>query len=255
MADEPSQNDFEFTAEKQRRLTAVLDANREQMMGFAETAGFLFAVVSCPQAIMPSEWTKAILGDFEFLKMDQAKTVFADLMALYKWIISRLDQGLSPLPSGCEPAEDPQANFDETLPFNRWIRGFAEGHGWLEHLWDECADDDEGSGMSLMCLTCFSRRETAEAYRREIFDNKVTFDQMITAAHDMLPQAMQDYHFAGRHHQHHQHGPHCNHGVEPAREPARSTKIGRNEPCPCGSGKKYKKCCGQPGGPTSTSIH
>lgn len=25
---------------------------------------------------------------------------------------------------------------------------------------------------------------------------------------------------------------------------ARSTKISRNEPCPCGSGKKYKKCCG-----------
>ncbi|MGH9545975.1 MAG: SEC-C metal-binding domain-containing protein [Terriglobales bacterium] len=25
----------------------------------------------------------------------------------------------------------------------------------------------------------------------------------------------------------------------------RSTaKIGRNDPCPCGSGKKYKKCCG-----------
>jgi len=23
-----------------------------------------------------------------------------------------------------------------------------------------------------------------------------------------------------------------------------SEKIGRNDPCPCGSGKKYKKCCG-----------
>jgi len=22
-------------------------------------------------------------------------------------------------------------------------------------------------------------------------------------------------------------------------------KVGRNEPCPCGSGKKYKKCCGR----------
>jgi len=22
-------------------------------------------------------------------------------------------------------------------------------------------------------------------------------------------------------------------------------KVGRNAPCPCGSGKKYKKCCGQ----------
>ena len=23
-----------------------------------------------------------------------------------------------------------------------------------------------------------------------------------------------------------------------------SVKVGRNDPCPCGSGKKYKKCCG-----------
>jgi len=26
--------------------------------------------------------------------------------------------------------------------------------------------------------------------------------------------------------------------------PRQSEKIGRNDPCPCGSGKKYKKCCG-----------
>ena len=26
---------------------------------------------------------------------------------------------------------------------------------------------------------------------------------------------------------------------------AHSDKIGRNDPCPCGSGKKYKKCCGK----------
>ena len=25
---------------------------------------------------------------------------------------------------------------------------------------------------------------------------------------------------------------------------ADGTKVGRNDPCPCGSGKKYKKCCG-----------
>ena len=28
--------------------------------------------------------------------------------------------------------------------------------------------------------------------------------------------------------------------------PARSTKIGRNEPCPCASGLKFKRCCGNP---------
>jgi uncharacterized protein len=29
--------------------------------------------------------------------------------------------------------------------------------------------------------------------------------------------------------------------------PRTSTKVGRNEACPCGSGKKFKKCCGKEG--------
>lgn len=32
--------------------------------------------------------------------------------------------------------------------------------------------------------------------------------------------------------------------MNPHSEPVRVEKVGRNEPCPCGSGKKYKKCCG-----------
>ncbi|HRK17780.1 MAG TPA: SEC-C metal-binding domain-containing protein [Hyphomicrobiaceae bacterium] len=59
-------------------------------------------------------------------------------------------------------------------------------------------------------------------------------------------------HDHGHHHGHgHVHGPHCNHDhdhhhhhhfapVETFRREA--PKIGRNDPCPCGSGKKYKKC-------------
>ena len=33
-------------------------------------------------------------------------------------------------------------------------------------------------------------------------------------------------------------------GAPPAPHPAQASKIGRNDPCPCGSGKKYKKCHG-----------
>ncbi len=33
-------------------------------------------------------------------------------------------------------------------------------------------------------------------------------------------------------------------GAASAVSPARARKVGRNDPCPCGSGKKYKKCCG-----------
>lgn len=53
----------------------------------------------------------------------------------------------------------------------------------------------------------------------------------------------------------HVHGPDCNHDhgdpYDPnllmKRQPVFRTepKVGRNDPCPCGSGKKYKKCHGQ----------
>lgn len=35
--------------------------------------------------------------------------------------------------------------------------------------------------------------------------------------------------------------------LPPPVEPIKSEKseVGRNDPCPCGSGKKYKKCCGK----------
>ena len=54
----------------------------------------------------------------------------------------------------------------------------------------------------------------------------------------------------------HVHGPNCDHDHGPdaldpnlllGRQPVYRTepKIGRNDPCPCGSGKKYKQCHGK----------
>ncbi len=41
-------------------------------------------------------------------------------------------------------------------------------------------------------------------------------------------------------------GPSASGTAEPSESgPVRSAKIGRNEPCPCGSGRKYKVCCGK----------
>jgi preprotein translocase subunit SecA len=40
--------------------------------------------------------------------------------------------------------------------------------------------------------------------------------------------------------------PQFNNAQEEKQRPIRvAAKVGRNDPCPCGSGKKYKKCCGQ----------
>lgn len=46
----------------------------------------------------------------------------------------------------------------------------------------------------------------------------------------------------------HVHGPDCDHDHPkgPPQEPIRRAepKVGRNDPCPCGSGRKHKKCHG-----------
>lgn len=31
--------------------------------------------------------------------------------------------------------------------------------------------------------------------------------------------------------------------MNPTTKQLKSMKVGRNDPCPCGSGKKFKKCC------------
>ncbi|MDD4188671.1 MAG: preprotein translocase subunit SecA [Eubacteriales bacterium] len=36
----------------------------------------------------------------------------------------------------------------------------------------------------------------------------------------------------------------ASHGDEPKKPVVKAAKVGRNDPCPCGSGKKYKHCCG-----------
>ncbi len=48
----------------------------------------------------------------------------------------------------------------------------------------------------------------------------------------------------------HVHGPNCNHGHDHHHHHSAgetfvrsARKTGRNDPCPCGSGKKHKKCC------------
>ncbi|MDB5983277.1 MAG: secA1 [Pseudomonas sp.] len=60
------------------------------------------------------------------------------------------------------------------------------------------------------------------------------------------PDCNHDHDHDHHHHDHdhgHVHGPNCGHAPQ---EPVRNTlkDVGRNDPCPCGSEKKFKKCHG-----------
>lgn len=72
--------------------------------------------------------------------------------------------------------------------------------------------------------------------------NQPRNDAETTPDHEHGPNCDHDHDHDHDHDDDHEHGPDCDHGPMPyVRE---SPKIGRNEPCSCGSGKKFKKCCG-----------
>jgi uncharacterized protein YecA (UPF0149 family) len=88
-----------------------------------------------------------------------------------------------------------------------------------------------------MTLTFFSSPKLAEAYRKEM-KRKGTLEQLAESIMKVFPEAMGEYAHLGRSiYQARLEAGDLNH------EPPRSHKIGRNDPCPCGSGKKFKKCC------------
>ncbi|HZF59595.1 MAG TPA: SEC-C metal-binding domain-containing protein, partial [Rubrobacter sp.] len=114
---------------------------------------------------------------------------------------------------------------------------------WREHLYEM---DYLREGIGWRGL---SQRDPLVEYKREGFDifqemerglkeDYVTYIYRIENV-KLREEEMQQLSYSG--------------GEEPDQRPKSprkaEAKVGRNDPCPCGSGKKYKKCHGQPGAP------
>lgn len=179
--------------------------------------------------------------------MEEAQETLRRLMALYNEVNTGVLQRSDSLPVGCAFHEDILANLDEVTTISQWARGFMLGHGWLEELWDEHLPEalDKECGATVMTLSFFGSRRLAEAYVAEIDTTakgkpRPSLAEFAQTMRKLFPSALASYAHLGR-------------TIFEVRmqaesdsraEPVRSSKTGRNEPCPCGSGKKYKKCCG-----------
>ena len=230
-----------FDPAAQQRLAAFLAAPERHpaSMSYPELAGFLFVVCSCPELIQPSEWLEAVLDENDpgYRDEAEARQILGDLMALYNHINNGCFSGAPELPPGCDWLEPAEANFDDDAPISQWSRGFAQGHDWLAEVWDAAAPEEweNDLGASMMVLSFFAKRELAEAYRQETQAPFDSIEAMAQEQRELFPESLEL--FAGM-------GRSLTNTPAPPPEPARSSKVGRNAPCPCGSGKKYKKCCG-----------
>lgn len=223
-------------------------ARPDGTLRFHELQGFLFAIASSPETIAPSEWLPMI-GDDEglnFADQDEAQKILRLVMALYNEVNTAVLERSNALPTGCAFDKDILKNFEEDSPISEWSRGFASGHDWLAEVWEEYLFDelDEECGATLMVLSFFGSQQLAEAYFTEMKPGKresgdETFEEFAKTMRKMFSDALTSYAHLGR-------------SIFEAilkhdvgeRQPAVSSKIERNEPCHCGSGKKYKKCCG-----------
>lgn len=237
----------EFTDRVRLRLSATLDDNEAMGLNFAQTCGFLFAMICSPEMIPSHEWIDAVVGEHVFEDQDSAEQFFSDLMSLYNWILDRSQNRELPLPDGIGLRQEPMANFDDDAPFKAWSQGFCTGHGWTEESWNEFGPDDEDLGLALMSLGFFSSRRFAETISADMFEGDMNVERIALTVSKLMPEAFDVYAAAGRA------GQRALQGTDHPQ--AISQKIGRNEPCPCGSGLKYKRCCGQPGKPAGPRLH
>ena len=111
---------------------------------------------------------------------------------------------------------------------------------WMDHL-DAMDMLREGIG-----LRAYGQRDPLVEYRHEAFD---MFQGMIDSIQEdvvrymmrVTPQVTEQVQEQPQHVHENRYD-----DVEEKKQPVRGTKqVGRNEPCPCGSGKKYKNCCGK----------
>ncbi len=214
---------------------------------FHDLQGFLFTIASSPETIKPSEWLPIISNeeDIGFENEIEMQRVLDLIMALYNQVNSSVLERSDAMPSGCEfqPAID--AEFDEESSVSQWSRGFVLGHDWLSEVWEEYLPEsvDKECGATVMALSFFSSRQLADAYYAEVDDAESSergksFEQFAETVRKLFPAALSAYAHLGR-----TIFEVLMQDVADHAELSQSTKIGRNDPCPCGSGKKYKKCC------------
>lgn len=220
------------------QLSQLLDQRAVPFKGFNLEVldGYLSALAVSPGDVPMAEWEPPIWGSPpHWDDADQRREVEALLRAHAQMAQRRVRHDNDDLPDDLAPLlwlpEAPEAENDDDLDVGRdWALGFFTAVELRELQWDQWLDDNDWIEVIFGLLDRLASGEVlgddptapAEplAYRERL---------AIVAS---LPDMLVDLH---------------DHRIEtltPHKPIRRDPKPDRNALCPCGSGKKYKKCCG-----------
>ncbi len=133
-----------------------------------------------------------------------------------------------------------QEDADGVAQANDWAQGFLWAVSLSQRVWNEIILDDDRFGMILPFMTLAHEHDPDPSLRPD----PISVAQRERLIELMTVGLIQMYRYFEPHRR-------ANAIPVSGRAPRRSEpKVGRNEPCPCGSGKKFKRCCGGPPTPT-----
>lgn len=195
--------------------------------------GFLTALAIGPDLVLPSEWLPGIWGSRQprWESPAEAQRVTGMLMAHWNDILRRV---------ALDPVE--QVDADDRPIFGDGADGVPRGQAWAEGFLDGMdAAPDGWDDWAEEVAWIDEAEQDIEALTWPAVPDGFVPDDGGPALEDadresILAEMPATLHRLHRHRLRH----------EAARAPIRreSPKIGRNDPCPCGSGRKFKKCCG-----------
>ena len=209
------------------KLAEFLKACRGgKAMNIEEIDGFFAALIAGPEVVPPSEYLPEVFGGVmsdscEFSGLDEANRILGMLMRHWNVIANTLHRGDVYLPFLLE-------DDDGRYQGNDWARGFMRGVEMRRSGWAELIMDEQHGGCMVGVLALYHECDPDPELRPAPIEPEQR-EQII--AH-MAAGIVRAYRYFR--------------SEPPRADTAYRTpvKIGRNELCPCGSGKKYKRCCG-----------
>jgi uncharacterized protein len=200
-------------------------------MNVEQLDGFFAALITGPDMVMPSEYYREVFGGemsdtCEFASLDQANEILGMMMRHWNTIAGTLFKGEVYVPLLLEDENG-------TAQGNDWAHGFMWGTAMRHDGWAELVEDEEHGGCLIpMMMLHYEHGEDPEMRPKPISPEKRE-EVIVHMAAGLLG--------AYRYFREHRQVKPTAHRSEPRRN---APKVGRNDPCPCGSAKKYKKCCG-----------
>ena len=214
-----------FDEAARSRLMELLDAKSEahNTMRCDDVQGFMMALLSGPDALNPTNWLPEILGEESLFDAKERTEIERLVMAMAADMRMKLNEKILP---DLWFYEDEAGNPD----FYTWCNAYLYALDIVPTDWFEAVDQEEFEDLFYPIMALGGIYDDEE--NGEVISH--LNEKELTQLESDLPHVLLDIYWYWQ-------------AIinKPQTVRREGEKVGRNDPCPCGSGKKYKACCGK----------